>query len=511
MPQHLIQEQQLKTVQQQRLTAQQMLQVKLLEMPIAQLEQAINAEIDDNPALDTDINDTDDQLTAFADEPSADKEETFEEQTEREERADALDQALDNIDSDDRMPDYQRDYNNYSAADYEEMVYGDTVSFYDFLKEQMGEQSLNDQQRYILEYLIGSLDDDGILRKDLQTIADELAIYHNVDVEEKEIATMLNTLQGFDPAGIGARSLQECLLLQVDRRISDLSKGGNNEHAIVIMKLIRRTLSNYFDAFKKKHWKKIADSLHADDDTMAQVIAEIKRLNPRPGAALGETMGRSLQQITPDFIVDTNDNGDITISLNSGNIPPLTIASSFTDMVDDFQRQRSKLSKSEREAYKYARNKVEKAQGFIEALRQRQQNMLKTMRTIVKIQHKFFADGDEAEIVPMVLKDVAELSGLDISTISRVSNLKYVQTRWGIFPLRSFYNEGYLTESGTELSTKIIKMRLKEIIDKEDKNKPLSDDALKDELQKSGYPIARRTVAKYREQLGLPVARMRKV
>lgn len=510
MSQHLIQQQQQKAVQQQRLTAYQMLQVKLLEMPLAQLEEAVTAELDDNPALETSTDEHDDGLIAQSEDAPADGEETFEEQTEREERADALDTVLDSIDSDDRLPDYEREYNrNYAAADYEEIVYGDTVSFYDYLKEQMGEVSLNQQQHDILEYLIGSLDDDGLLRKDLQTIADELAIYQNIDVEEADIAEMLEVLQSFDPAGIGARSLQECLLIQVNRKIKQLSNNPDRK-SIIALHAIQRILKKYFNAFKKKQWERIAESLHVDMDTMAMIVSEIKRLNPRPGAALGETIGRSLQQITPDFIVDTADDGSLTISLNQGNLPPLTISPSFSDMVKEYQQQRQKLSSSEREAYKYARDKVDRAEGFIEAVRLRQINMMKTMKAITEIQHRFFVDGDDNDIIPMVLKDVAERSGLDISTVSRVSNLKFVQTRWGIYSLRSFYNEGFISADGEELSTRKLKVILKEIISEEDPQNPLSDDALKKELSERGYNIARRTVAKYREQLGLPVARLRK-
>ena len=311
MAQKLIQTQEQKLQQLQKLSAQQMLQVKLLEMPLTELEDSINAELDDNPALESEnpddmlANDTNenDYLPEDNDSHNNDEEDDYEAQTEKEEREDALDSALENIGRDDLMPDYNSDRNNKQDADYEEMVYGDTISFYDKLKEQMDMQMLDDTEKQIMEYLIGSLDDDGLLRKDLDSICDELAIYQNIDVSEQKLEKILHILQTFDPAGIGAKNLQECLLLQVKR----MPKG-------VLRKSMEEVFTDYYDEFTKKHWDKIKTGLELNDTQLATLQEEIRKLNPKPGASLGETEGRNLQQITPDFIVDTNDDGTVTSS-----------------------------------------------------------------------------------------------------------------------------------------------------------------------------------------------------
>ncbi len=511
MAQKLIQTQAQKLQQLQKLSAQQMLQVKLLEMPLTELEDSVNAELDDNPALESE--NPDDMLNENYDGDSplddsensndgddANDEDAYEAQSEQEERKDELDQALESIGQDDQMPDYNSDsYNNQDNADYEEMVYGDTTSFYDKLKEQMDMQVLTDKEKQVMEYLIGSLDDDGLLRKDLDSISDELAIYHNLDVDEKDVEHVLHILQTFDPAGVGARSLQECLLLQVKR----MPRG-------VLRKTLEEIFTDYFEEFTKKHWDKIKAGLELNDTQLETVQEEIRKLNPKPGASMGETEGRNMQQITPDFIVDTNDDGTITFTLNRGNIPQLTVSPSFTDMIDTYKKNKANMSRQDKEALLYAKEKVDKAQGFIEAIKQRRHTLIVTMKAIIDIQRQFFLDGDEADLKPMILKDVADRTGLDISTISRVSNVKYAQTKWGTFPLKFFFTDGYTTENGEEMSTRKIKIAMQELIDHEDKQKPLSDDAIAKVMKEKGFPIARRTVAKYREQLGIPVARLRK-
>jgi RNA polymerase sigma-54 factor len=497
MAQKLIQTQAQKLAQVQRLSQQQMLQVKLLEMPLTELEESVNAELEDNEALESES--PDDALSEVRDDrEDGGEDEDFEEMTEREERESALDEALEGIGRDDEMPESFGSSNNQNA-DYEEMVYGDTTSFYDKLNEQMGEIDLTDTQHEVMEYLIGSLDDDGLLRKDLNTISDELAIYHNIDVSEKEIEDVLHILQTFDPAGIGARNLQECLLLQIDRKPDGRLKD-----------YMRRVIDECFDEFTKKHWDKIQSQLGLSDLQAETLHKELRKLNPKPGASLGETQGRNIQQITPDFIVDTADDGSISFALNRGNIPELKVSQSYADMVDTYKNNKQGMNRREKEALLYAKEKVDKAQGFIEAVKQRRHTLYVTMRAIIDRQRKFFQDGDEADLKPMILKDIADKTGLDISTISRVSNVKYAQTKWGTFPLRFFFTDSYTTESGEEMSTRKIKVALKELIGKEDKSRPLSDDAIKDAMAKQGFPIARRTVAKYREQLGIPVARLRR-
>lgn len=496
MAQKLIQSQEQKQVQVQRLSQQQMLQVKLLEMPLTELEESVNAEIDDNPALEK--AEYDDE-TIHRGEGHDEQEENFEQKTEREEREEALDKALENMGKDDEMPETYAAYHTNNNADYEEIVYGDTTSFYDKLKEQMSMEQLTSQQISIMEYLIGSLDDDGYLRKPLDNISDELAIYHNLDVNTQQIEEVLYILQGFDPAGIGARSLQECLILQIERRPDSKLKD-------ILLQLV----SNQFDAFIKKHWHKIQSSMGLNKEQTQIVREEIVKLNPKPGAALGETLGRNVQQITPDFVIEVNDDDTISFTLNQGNIPDLTISPMFADMVDTYKNNKANMNRQEKEALLYAKQKVDKAKGFIEAIKQRRETLYITMRAIINWQHKFFLDGDETDLKPMILKDIADKTGLDISTISRVSNMKYAQTKWGTFPLKYFFTDGYVTQNGEELSTRKIKLALKDIILHEDKNKPMSDDKLSKEMNKLGYPVARRTIAKYREQLNIPVARLRK-
>lgn len=509
MTQKLIQTQEQKLQQLQRLSAQQMLQVKMLEMPLNELEDNINAELDDNPALETEnpddalMGEGNEDRSALDDSDNSNDDEfgddAYEAQSEKEERKDELDQALESIGKDDQMPDYNTDRYNTQNADYEEMVYGDTTSFYDKLKEQMDMQILTDKEKQIMEYLIGSLDEDGLLRKDLDNICDELIIYHNIDVSKKEIEHVLHKLQSFDPAGVGGRSLQECLLLQVKR----LPKG-------VLRKTMEEVFEDYFDEFTKKHWDKIKSGLELNETQLETLKDEIRKLNPKPGASLGETDGRNMQQINPDFIVDTADDGTITFTLNRGNMPELTVSPSFTDMIETYKKHKDQMSRKDKEALLYAKEKVDKAQGFIEAIKQRRHTLIITMKAIIDIQRQFFLDGDEADLKPMILKDVAERTKLDISTISRVRIEKYVQTKWGIFPLKFFFTDSYTTEDGEELSTRKIKIALQHLIENEDKKKPLSDDAISKVMKEKGFPIARRTVAKYREQLGIPVARLRK-
>ena len=509
MTQKLIQTQEQKLQQLQRLSAQQMLQVKMLEMPLNELEDNINAELDDNPALETEnpddalMGEGNEDRSALDDSDNSNNDEfgedAYEAQSEKEERKDELDQALESIGKDDQMPDYNTDRYNTQNADYEEMVYGDTTSFYDKLKEQMDMQILTDKEKQIMEYLIGSLDEDGLLRKDLDSICDELIIYHNIDVSEKEIEHVLHKLQSFDPAGVGGRSLQECLLLQVKR----LPKG-------VLRKTMEEVFEDYFDEFTKKHWDKIKSGLELNETQLETLKDEIRKLNPKPGASLGETDGRNMQQINPDFIVDTADDGTITFTLNRGNMPELTVSPSFTDMIETYKKHKDQMSRKDKEALLYAKEKVDKAQDFIEAIKQRRHTLIITMKAIIDIQRQFFLDGDEADLKPMILKDVAERTKLDISTISRVRIEKYVQTKWGIFPLKFFFTDSYTTEDGEELSTRKIKIALQHLIENEDKKKPLSDDAISKVMKEKGFPIARRTVAKYREQLGIPVARLRK-
>ena len=502
MAQSQIQEQKQEQRLQQSISQQQLLQSHLIELPIQQFAERIETEMHDNPALESASENQ--EFPEFPEYPdSPDPTDDYDTQREREERSDALDAALESIGRDDEeLPVY---HGGVSVTDErEEMVYGQSQSFYDEMLEQVGEMELSEQERYVMEYLIRSLDDDGFLRVSLEGIADELAIYHNIDLSTAQLEALVKKMQTMDPPGIGARTLQECLLLQIDR------KKDNGEGRPEILSLMHRVITDYFDAFTKKHWDKIRKALSLDDSLTEELFHELRRLNPKPGAAMGETIGRSMQQITPDFIVDTQDDGTVTFSLNSGDIPQLQVSQSFADLLKDYQNNKEGMTRQMKEALLYTKQKVDAAQSFIDAIQTRRRTLTLTMKAIIQLQHRFFEEGDEALLRPMILKDVAQRTGLDLTTISRVSNSKYVQTRWGIFPLKYFFSDGYVTESGEELSTREIKVALRDLIEGEDKRHPLSDDALSEALKAKGYPIARRTVTKYREQQGIPVARLRK-
>lgn len=484
----------------QNISQQQLLQAQLVELPITQLIERVNTEMDDNPALEVSTDSSDyEETTAYADDSDGQETpEDYDAQREMEDRQSALDVALENIGRDDEeLPVYHG--GNNIGEEREELVFGETASFYDQLKEQMALADLTEHERDIMEYLIGSLDDDGLLRKQPEAISDELAVYHNIDVTVADINHVLTKLQSFDPAGIGARSLQECLLLQIERRSDSKVKS-----------LMKQVIKNHFEAFAKKHWDRIQSVMKLNDIQAKALFGELRKLNPKPGASLGEAVGHSMQQITPDFIVDTQDDGTVTFTLNQGELPELKVSQSFADSMKEYLQNKDGMSRQDKEALLYIKKKVDAAQGFIEAIRTRRHTLTATMRAIVQLQRQFFIDGDEASLRPMILRDVAERTGLDLSTISRVSNSKYALTRWGTFPLRYFFSDSYVTEQGEELSTRKIKAALRDIIDGEDKRKPLSDEQLTKLMGEHGYPIARRTVAKYREQMGIPVARLRR-
>ena len=491
--QRLTQEQRLA----QSITQQQLLHAQLVELPITQLVERVNAEMDDNPAIE--VAGPGEEYTDYS-ENSEHVENADNSDYEAEERQSALDEALQSIGRDDEeLPVYYGGQRQQEEGNAEQGVMAQSDSFYDQLLEQMSMARLTERERYIMEYLIGSLDDDGLLRKSLSQLSDELAIYHNLDASTSEIEHVLLQLQQFDPAGIGARSLQECLLLQIERR--EPSR---------LTELMQKAIAQYFDLFTKKHWKQLRSALSITELQADVLIRELRRLTPKPGTSMGETIGRSMQQITPDFIVDTHDDGSVTFVLNHGDVPELTVSQSFVDTLREYQTDKEHMSRQMKEALLYTKTKVDAAQNFIAAIRQRQHTLTITMQAIIQWQHRFFEEGDEALLRPMILKDIAERTGLDLSTISRVSNSKYAQTRWGTFPLRFFFSDGLKTAEGEELSTREIKVMIRDIIQHEDKQKPLSDEIIQRMLSEQGFPIARRTVTKYREQLGFPIARMRR-
>ncbi len=471
--------------QMQTLSPQQILVVKLLELPTVELEDRVRAELLENPALEEGKEEklTDEAPTAEVQDNEADTNEY-----------DSLNDYL----TEDDIPDYKLQENNRSKGEQaEEIPFSDVVSFYEILKEQLRERNLTEQQKELAEYIIGSLDDDGLLRKSLESICDELAIYAGINTNEHELEEVLKTIQDFDPAGLGTRDLQECLSIQIQRK--EPSPLKETELNII---------EKCYEEFTRKHWDKIMQKLNLNEKEFKEAIAEITKLNPRPGSSLGEVIGRNMQQIIPDFTVETYDDGNIILNINNRNVPELRMSKDFTNMLEEHTK--NKQTKEAREAMMFLKQKLDSAQNFIEAIKQRQNTLQTTMQAIIDLQRPFFLEGDESLLHPMILKDVAEKTGLDISTISRVSNSKYVQTNYGVYSLKFFFNDGYTTEDGEEMSVREIRKILKECIDEENKKKPLTDDELADILKSKGYPIARRTVAKYRQQLNIPVARLRK-
>ena len=483
----------------QTLSPQQILAVKLLELPAVELEDRVRAELLENPALE-------EGKEATADNDYADDTPD----TETESPEDGGDTGYDSLGdylTEDDIPDYKLQENNRSRDERpEEIPFSDTTSFYETLKEQLGEHDLSEHQRTLAEYLIGSLDDDGLLRKSLDSISDELAIYAGIETTPQELEEALHVIQSFDPPGLGAQSLQECLLIQIRRKMEQQPKGAD----LSLLKAEEAIVADCYEEFTRKHWDKIQQKLGIGEDLCEQAIREVCRLNPRPGASMGETIGKNMQQIVPDFLVDTYDDGTISLTLNNRNVPELRMNRDFTEMLEEHTKNRANQSKESKEAMMFLKQKIDAAQGFIDAIKQRQNTLLTTMQAIIDLQRPFFQEGDESLLRPMILKDVAERTGLDISTISRVSNSKYVQTNYGIYPLKFFFNDGYTTESGEEMSVREIRRILKECIDNEDKKKPYTDDELTEILKQKGYPIARRTIAKYRQQMNIPVARLRK-
>ncbi len=486
----------------QVLSPQQLLQVKVLELSINELEERVRLELDENPALTQDFSGNESDGTMTDNDESVESVER--EQNDlgsREERQDALDDALRSIAQDDDFDFSPRQNDNEPQV----FSFGETSSFYDELTNQIYEHDLTDKQTEIMNYLIGTLDDDGYLRSNVDAICEELAIYHGIDADADEIEEVIKILQHFDPAGIGARDLQECLLLQIEHIATDDDNGlWQTDEGQRMISLMKEVIKNHFRNFTLKHWQDIQKDLQISSSEAEMLFSALTRLNPKPGQAMGDAMNKSTEQITPDFIAETYDNGTVSFSLNNGNMPELIVEPSFEKLSEDDNRQQSK------EAQMYARTKVSEARGFITALQVRRQTMYRTMKAIIEKQHAFFEDGDEMSLKPMILKDIADKTGLDISTISRVCNSKYVQTRWGVFPLKFFFTDGYKNKDGEEVSVVAIKQVLKEIIESEKGKKPFPDDVLAKKMKERGYPIARRTVAKYREQMGIPVARLRR-
>jgi len=475
----------------QKLSPQQIQMIKLLEIPTVQMEQRIKKELEENPALEEGPEEDDEEIILKELEG-----EDFE-NDEKEQEEFSLD---DYIDEDEDIPEYRLQAKNYSRDDEKrpEIPYSVGSTLHENLSTQLGLRELTEKQKIIGEFIIGNIDDDGYLRRDIANIVDDLAFLQNVNATEDEVKEVLEIVQDLDPPGVGARNLQECLILQIKRK----------DQSIPSVKLARKILEDHFEEFSRKHYDKIESKLNAGENELKKAIEEIMKLSPKPGSMLNETSEDNAQQIIPDFILEATDNG-FELHLNSRNLPELRLNKVYTEMLRNYTRDSGK-KKEMKDAIMFVKQKIDSAKWFIDAIKQRQNTLLLTMNAILKYQEEYFKEGDETKLKPMILKDIAEMTGLDISTISRVASSKYIQTHFGIFPLKYFFSEGLHTDSGEEVSTREIKKILQECIENEDKRKPLTDEKLTEILQKKGYQIARRTVAKYREQLNIPVARLRK-
>ena len=487
---------QLSTKLQQRLSPMQIQVIKMLEYPSIELEERIREEMVENPALeiDTDVQNDD----------------TYDEIREEEVRQSADDLELawigdgDDLEDRDEIPGYRLHINNRSADDttyQREQSNGQDLS--DYLLEQLHTLNLSPLERQIGEYLIGNVDSNGYIRREVESLVDDFAASQGVVVEDDAINQALDIIQSLEPVGVGAFDLQECLSIQL------AAKRREANHPKEVVKLAIDIVDRNFDMLARKQYDAIMRKFNVNRDLLEEAMTLIKHLNPNPGASFGCGADTISQTITPDFVVE-NVSGNIFVTLNNGNIPELRISDDFNQMVRDYSGNTKNQTQKQKEALQFARQKIDSARWFIESIQQRNNTLLQTMQTIVDFQELYFRTGDERNLRPMRLKDVADKVGFDISTISRVSNSKYVETEWGVIPLKFFFSESMTTTEGEEISSKEIKTIIKETINNEDKTSPITDDTLTEILNQKGYKIARRTVAKYREQLNIPVARLRK-
>ena len=461
---------------QQKLSPQQIQMIKLLELPAVQLEQRIKQEIEDNIVLEEE-------------ERSAEDEEQPPQQI-------SFDEYL----REDDTPSYKSRINNFSKDDKQRPVYlTEGRSLQEYLVEQLGYRNLPERDLRLAVYLIGSIDEDGYLRRDLESVADDIAFTMGLETTAEELERLLGIIHELEPAGIGARDLRECLLLQMAQMPVNTRP----------RRLARKILTSYFDEFVKKHYEKLMARLQISEDDFRDAIAEIRHLSPKPGNLYAEGGTDTTPYIIPDFILDYQD-GWFNLSLNSYNVPEVRVNRRYMEMIREMVGSDGRVREKDKEAIQFVKNKIDSAKWFISAIKQRHDTLMRTMQTILDYQQEYFKDGDKSKLRPMILKDIADRTGLDVSTISRVVNSKYVQTQFGIILLKSLFSEAMQTASGGEVSSYEIKNILRSCIDDEDKRRPLTDETLMDILNDKGYCIARRTVAKYREMLGIPVARLRK-
>lgn len=459
--------------QTQKLSPLQIQTIKLIELPIQELEQKIRDELDGNPVLD--------------DNPAQNKEDDSDE---------PKDVSIDEIDENDPIPSYNLRSNNYGKDERPQYnTFSVKESFRQSLMDQLGFRHLSKHQRDVAAFVIGSLDDDGYLRRDIDSVVDDLAFRANIESSPEEILDMLKVIQEFEPTGVGARSLQECLLLQL--RSQTQTKEVKDAENI---------LENYFNEFSNRHFQKIITKLGISEDEMKAAMARIVKLNPSPGGQIDDTYNDQAQQIVPDFLLSVED-GELKLSMPRFTIPEIRVNKKYSELLASAQGTTDRQTK---EAATFVKQKLDSAKWFVEALKQRHNTLQSTMQAIIDYQKEYFKDGDESNLRPMVLKDIAEKTGFDISTISRVVNSKYIETHFGIYPLKFFFSEGLENQEGEEVSTRELKKALRECVDAEDKHKPLTDDQLVEQMNQLGYKVARRTIAKYRDQLNIPKARLRK-
>ncbi|MCL2329388.1 MAG: RNA polymerase factor sigma-54 [Bacteroidetes bacterium] len=480
---------------QQKLSSQQIQVIKMLEIPTMMLEQRIKEEMEENPALEIDEQfDEPNDEQSHRDDDDRDDDDDYDS-----ERDSDNEFTIDDYFNEDEYSNYKfKDNNNSGNSDNKEIPFSVGNSFHENLYEQLSLLDLNEHEMFVADFILGNIDDEGYLRRDLENICDDIMFSQNLETSEKELQHILKLVQSLDPAGVGARDLQECLLLQITRK-----------HKTATTLTAAEILRNYYPEFTKKHYDKILQSLEIEREDLKDAIDEIMKLNPKPGNAYSDAQQKGTTQfITPDFIIEDH-NGKLSIHLHARNEPELHVSKSYIDMYAHY-KQGGEKSKSNKEAVQFIQQKIDGAKWFIDAIKQRKNTLLNTMQAIFSYQKAFFETGDEARLKPMILKDIAEIVGLDVSTVSRVANSKYVQTPYGIFQLKHFFSESMQTDAGEEVSSREIKAILQENIENENKQNPFTDEQLAEILKEKGYVIARRTVAKYREQLGIPVGRLRK-
>lgn len=476
--------QQLQLKLQQRLSPAQIQVIKMLEIPTLELEERIRQEIEENPALEEGVEKSDD----------SDEQDDFNEDFDANDTPD-----FEEYMADDDIPDYKLIANNSSRDDkHEDIPFSAGLTFHEFLSDQVGLLQLTDRERSLMDYIIGNIDEEGYLRRSPESMVDDIVFQAGVETTDEEMKRLVREVQQFDPAGVGAINLQECLILQLERR----------EQTPDVINA-RKIITNFFEEFPQKHYDRIIRAMAITEVELKEALNQIVKLNPKPGNAWsGNVLEKTFSAIVPDFIIE-NDEGTLTVQLNNSNVPELRVSSTYNEMFRDFTSNKENQSREMKDAVMFAKQKIDAARWFIDAIKQRQQTLIATMTAIVNYQREFFIEGDETYLKPMVLKDIADITGYDISTISRVSSSKYAQTEFGIFPVKFFFSETMLNDSGEEISTREIKKIMLECIDEEDKRAPINDDKLAEVLKEKGYNIARRTVAKYREQLNIPVARLR--